>query len=386
MKPAGAPYSCYLKPNNKDFNVTIIDSRVLPARLVEELRRVIRELRCNLPELRRDPIGFGLKLTSKAFDALKRLITEPNLIAGFTSAVLLIGSLVILALVFDKSRKYPHPTSVPEDVSMAGAVMLELTPAEGVTGGGINNEAAGRVGLREEKGEGSGPTPKRAQGGGTGGMQDETPPQQGRVPQPSAIPAPIPKQPPLNPSSLPAAGIDIDPLLWTDIKYPVYGDPRSKSQIPSNGPGQDGGMGTNRGLGVGDGRGNGFGNGTGGNIGNGLRQIGCCGAGGAPAGDGDGSDRPLRSSEVEQKVRLLSKPEPHYTEEARRTGISGTVVLRVVFTSTGEVTQIRALSTLPFGLTERAIAAARQIKFLPATNGGRPVSVHMQLEYNFNLY
>jgi len=42
--------------------------------------------------------------------------------------------------------------------------------------------------------------------------------------------------------------------------------------------------------------------------------------------------------------------------------------------------------TLPFGLTERAIAAARQIKFVPATKGGRPVSVFMQLEYNFNLY
>jgi hypothetical protein len=50
------------------------------------------------------------------------------------------------------------------------------------------------------------------------------------------------------------------------------------------------------------------------------------------------------------------------------------------------VVQIRAVHTLPFGLTERAIAAARQIKFVPAIKGGRPVSVFMQLEYNFNLY
>ena len=35
---------------------------------------------------------------------------------------------------------------------------------------------------------------------------------------------------------------------------------------------------------------------------------------------------------------------------------------------------------------ERAIAAARQIKFVPAMKGGHPVSVFMQLEYNFNLY
>jgi hypothetical protein len=61
-------------------------------------------------------------------------------------------------------------------------------------------------------------------------------------------------------------------------------------------------------------------------------------------------------------------------------------MLRVVFSSAGEVVQIRAIRTLPFGLTERAIAAARQIKFVPAMKGGRPVSVHMQLEYNFNLY
>jgi hypothetical protein len=61
-------------------------------------------------------------------------------------------------------------------------------------------------------------------------------------------------------------------------------------------------------------------------------------------------------------------------------------MLRVVFASNGDVVQIRAVRSLPFGLTERAIAAARQIKFVPAVKGGQPVSVFMQLEYNFNLY
>ena len=383
MKTAGDPFSTY-SSTNRYFNVTIIDSRVLPARLFSELARVIRELHYKLPEFRRDPIGFGVQLTSKAFSAFKQSLTDPNLLAGFTSAVFLVASLVLLAVIFDKSRK--TPTSVQDDLSIDRAVMLELSPAEGVTGGGIEKKAVGRVGLRKEKGEGSGPTPMRSQGGGTGGMGDEYQPQRGKIPQPSAIPAPIPKQPPVRPPTLPAAGIDVDPLLWTDIKYPVYGDPRSKSEIPSNGPGQDGGMGTSRGYGVGEGLGNGYGRGTGGNIGDGPRKIGCCGVGGAPARNGDGSDRPLRSSEVEQKVRLLSKPEPHYSEEARRNQISGTVVLRVVFSSTGEVTQIRAVNTLPFGLTERAIAAARLIRFVPAMKGGRSVSVHMQLEYNFNLY
>jgi protein TonB len=91
-------------------------------------------------------------------------------------------------------------------------------------------------------------------------------------------------------------------------------------------------------------------------------------------------------SQVDQRPQVLSKTEPQYTEEARRNQITGTVMLRAIFSSAGEVVQIRALNTLPFGLTERAIAAARQIKFVPAMKGGHPVSVFMQLEYNFNLY
>ena len=83
---------------------------------------------------------------------------------------------------------------------------------------------------------------------------------------------------------------------------------------------------------------------------------------------------------------MLLKPEPQYTEEARRNQVTGTVMLRVVFASSGDVVQIRAVRSLPFGLTERAIAAARQIRFVPAMRGGHPVSVQMQLEYNFNLY
>ena len=206
------------------------------------------------------------------------------------------------------------------------------------------------------------------------------PPQAGKLPPPSSIVAAIPKAPPIQPS-LPAAGIDIDPALWKDLKAPVYGDPRSNSNIPSHGPGDGGGIGTNKGLGVGPGNGNGYGPGNERNMGDGDGQDGCCGTSG-----GRGSNATFTNREVEQRARLLSKPEPHYTEEARRNQISGTVMLRVVFSSTGEVVQINALRTLPFGLTERAIAAARQIKFVPAMKGGRPVSVHMQLEYNFNLY
>ncbi|HKY27994.1 MAG TPA: energy transducer TonB, partial [Pyrinomonadaceae bacterium] len=110
--------------------------------------------------------------------------------------------------------------------------------------------------------------------------------------------------------------------------------------------------------------------------------------GGGPGGGGGGGDynRIFSGKEVSSKARVLSKPEPQYTEEARKNQITGTVVLRAVFTSGGQVTNIRAVNGLPFGLTERAIAAARQIRFQPATKDGRPVSMYIQLEYNFNLY
>ena len=211
-----------------------------------------------------------------------------------------------------------------------------------------------------------------------GGDRNPLPPQFGKLPPPSLIPAAIPTTPPKNPATLPVAGLDIDPALWKDVAARVYGDPESKSEIPSNGPGNGGGIGTSNGTGIGPGI-------SGGGPGCGIAHIsgsdtGKCTGAYAP------SPRPLTASQVDHKARLLSKPEPQYTEEARQNQVSGTVMLRAVFASSGEVIQIRALSTLPFGLTERAIAAARQIKFVPATKDGHAVSVHMQLEYNFNLY
>ena len=88
--------------------------------------------------------------------------------------------------------------------------------------------------------------------------------------------------------------------------------------------------------------------------------------------------------EVDVKARLLTKPEPSYTADARKNDISGTVILKVVFAKTGQVQNIRVVSGLPYGLTEQAINAARQIKFTPAMIDGTPVSMWMQLEYNFS--
>lgn len=96
--------------------------------------------------------------------------------------------------------------------------------------------------------------------------------------------------------------------------------------------------------------------------------------------------KPLLNREVSRKAVVVMKPEPMYTEEARKKGATGVVVLKVVFASDGNVTNIRTVTELPYGLTEKAIEAAKKMKFVPAVKNGKFVSMWMQLEYNFNLY
>ena len=96
--------------------------------------------------------------------------------------------------------------------------------------------------------------------------------------------------------------------------------------------------------------------------------------------------KPFLNREVTRKAMVVMKPEPMYTEEARQNAISGTIVLKVVFSSDGSVINTRTIAGLPYGLTAMAIEAAKKIKFVPAVKDGKFVSTFMQLEYNFNLY
>lgn len=247
----------------------------------------------------------------------------------------------------------------------------------------------GTAGLNKGSGGGSKPKPERAAGGGGGGREESKPASFGKVPQASLdvpqVVAPDPKPVlPKNPALPVAATVVADPMLVPpDARMLPYGDYKSKSTDPSSGPGTGNGIGTGTGGGIGPGEGGGLGPGRGGNIGGGDFNAG----GGGPGGGGGGDySRIFTGKEVTSKARLISKPEPQYTEEARKNQITGTVVLKCVFSSNGTVSNIRTVSGLPYGLTERAIAAARQIKFVPATKDGHQVSMWMQLEYNFNLY
>src|SRR6201991_4814973 len=246
----------------------------------------------------------------------------------------------------------------------------------------------GTAGLNKGSGGGSKPKPEKAAGGGGGGREEAKPASFGKPPQASLevpqVVGPDPKPPQIKNPSLPvAATVVADPLLVPpDARVLPYGDFKSKSTDPSSATGTGDGICTGTGGGIGPGEGGGIGPGRGGNIGGGDRNDG----GGGPGGGGGGGNQIYSGKDVTSKARLISKPEPQYTEDARKNQIVGTVVLKVVFASNGTVTNIRTVSGLPYGLTERAITAARQIKFSPATKDGHPVSMWMQLEYNFNLY
>ena len=102
--------------------------------------------------------------------------------------------------------------------------------------------------------------------------------------------------------------------------------------------------------------------------------------------EGEVADPVLRRNQTTKKAVITFKPEPGYPAEAREQGIEGVVRLRAVLMSDGRVRHIIALRRLPGGLTERSVAAARKIRFEPATVDGSPVAQYVVLEYKFEIY
>ncbi len=89
--------------------------------------------------------------------------------------------------------------------------------------------------------------------------------------------------------------------------------------------------------------------------------------------------------EVDVKAEITAKPEPDYTREARRIGVQGNVVLKVLLLGDGKLDRVRVVRRVPYGLTENAIRAACEIKFKPARKGGQPVPQWVTVEYAFRL-
>ena len=90
---------------------------------------------------------------------------------------------------------------------------------------------------------------------------------------------------------------------------------------------------------------------------------------------------------------ITKKPKPKALSEYEGPAIEATVVLLVIFRSSGKVTDIKVKKVIPEEIPDeisqelqrRCIEAAEKIKFKPAIKDGRAVSMYMQLEYSFHL-
>jgi len=214
---------------------------------------------------------------------------------------------------------------------------------------------------------------KKASGGGGGGAREKTPPSRGRLPIATLTPpivAPTTKPSPIEHPSLPVAPtIQVQPeLVPPQPANMPLGLPNGVIGPPSDGPGSGKGIGSGKGGGVGSGDGTGLGPGRGFNTGGGDAGI-----GGGDIGIPD------------VKPQVLSWPKPKYTEEARKEKIQGKVFLSVVFGADGRIRDIKVVRGLGYGLDEQAIIAAQQIKFIPGTRNGQPISVRQRIEVEFRL-
>jgi periplasmic protein TonB len=140
-----------------------------------------------------------------------------------------------------------------------------------------------------------------------------------------------------------------------NIQANNYGDPLGKLGIPSAGNGI--------GTGIGGGRGPGVGPGSGGGFGGGAYRI------------GGGVSAPVP----------IFRPEPEYSEEARKAKWQGAVLLQLVVDENGVPQDIKVVRSLGLGLDQKAIEAVQKWRFKPGLKDGKPVPVSANIEVNFRL-
>ena len=235
-------------------------------------------------------------------------------------------------------------------------------------------------------------TPGPGGGGGGGGLRQPIPParselkgpevRKSAVPPPAVVRRPDPPvrrtPPPVRPQPLPHPIERTPPAAppepMPQVVAPVAtapADARDRAgtvaeptkDTPSQGPGAGGGAGSGTGTGMGQGDGAGIGAGSGG------------GTGGGPYRPGSGITPPAIQREVK----------PDYTDEARRRGLAGDVVLQIIVRSDGSVGDIKVLQGLGAGLDQRAVDAVRQWRFSPARRFGTPVDVIVEVAVEFKL-
>jgi protein TonB len=196
-----------------------------------------------------------------------------------------------------------------------------------------------------------------AGGSGGGGTPSRPRPQTRTRPEPPAEVAPVPQPPPLEATSFAAPVLSTMPATPSRVSTEEALDrtTRDPALVDGAGPGKTGGIGATQGSGIGEGTGP--------------------GEGGAGYGSGRGVSPP----------RLLREVKAVYSEDARRLGITGEVVLSIVIEADGRVGNVRVVRGLGAGLDERAVLAVREWQFAPARRLGTPVAVTVEAVVSFNL-
>ena len=79
------------------------------------------------------------------------------------------------------------------------------------------------------------------------------------------------------------------------------------------------------------------------------------------------------------------KAEPKYPEVASKAGKEGQVILQATIDENGIPQDIVAITDIGFGFEAAAIAALKKTTFRPATKGGNPISLQVEIPYSFTL-
>jgi TonB family protein len=327
----------------------LIESESLTARLKRELVVAFGEFRVN-------PRAFlrGLLRGEGNTRQRKRLLG-----AGFASGLLVYASVfVAVSLIGLLNLSMPESGVIAiSDPAPLNDVRLLFPTIRIKTDKNQAKSGTGSLG-------GSLSQPQRPHGGG--GANDLRQTSRG-VPPPPASPEP----PVIEHSTLIIKPtVNVDPKSLPIMKGQIGMLDSPPDAPPSRGPGH--------GNGTGPGKDDGYGPGEGNGVGGGPRRP-----GGGPT-TGSGGDIAVMSETL--RPTILYREKAKYTEEARQRKVEGTVMLTIVFGADGRIHDIRTVRGLPDGLTETSIEAAQKIRFHPAVQNGKPVSVRATLEFSFALY
>jgi protein TonB len=98
------------------------------------------------------------------------------------------------------------------------------------------------------------------------------------------------------------------------------------------------------------------------------------------------SERPFHVGGNVRPPRVLSQPDPEFSQAARVQRISGNSQIYLVVEPDGTPDDIRIARPAGMGLDEKALEAVSQYRFAPATRDGQPVRVEIYIEVNFQIF